>query len=217
LALTHLPIKRIAAIQTKHLFFLLLSHHSDIHQHIQSMTATNPTTQCFTCKNEPGIFTCEGCSQRFGRDCLPKHLDKLDTDLEQLKNDHDQFRETLNRQKQNPNEYSIIKDSIIKEIDQWEEDSINKIKHTANECREQVINHINNEYFIEIEKKLNDIAKQLEAIRGKNQFNEINLNRLTENLNKLKEELANPSSIKIQQDSLALVQKISIVIGKFLI
>jgi hypothetical protein len=175
------------------------------------MATSNTRTQCFTCKNETRTFNCEGCSNNFCPDCIPKHLQELDIGLEQIKNDHDQFREKLNGQKKNPNEHSIIK-----QIDQWGKDSISKIKQAANECREKVINHTNNKYFIEIEKKLNDIAKELE-IRGKNQFNEIDLNHLTENLNKLKTELTKPSNIKIQQDSSPLVQKISIVIGKLII
>jgi hypothetical protein len=176
------------------------------------MATANTRTQCFTCENETRTFNCEGCSNNFCRVCLPKHLQELDEGLERIEYDHDQFRAELTNQKKNPNEHSIIK-----EIDQWEKDSISKIKQAARECKDKLISLINNEYFIEIEKKLTDIAEELEKIRRKNQFNEIDLNHLTRNLNKLKTELTKPSKIKIQQDSSPLVQKISIVIRKFVI
>jgi DNA repair exonuclease SbcCD ATPase subunit len=176
------------------------------------MATPNAKAQCFNCKKETRTFNCDGCSKNFCRICLPEHLQELDIGLEQLENDHDQFRGRLDNQKKNLNECSPIK-----EIDQWEKESINKIIQTAKECREIVINRTNNKYFIEIEKKLNDIAKELEEFRRKHQFNEIDLKHLTQKLNKLKEEFTNLSNIKIQQDSSALVQKISIVIGKFVI
>jgi chromosome segregation ATPase len=176
------------------------------------MATANTRTQCFTCKKQTRTFICEGCSKNFCRDDLTKHLQELDIELGEIETDHDQFRQKLNGQKMNPNEHSLIK-----EVDQWEKDSINKIKQTAKECKEKIINHTNNKYFIEIEKKLNDIAKELKTIRQENQFNEIDLNQLKQKLNKLKEELKKPSTIKIQQDSSPLVQKISIVIGKFVI
>jgi Mg2+ and Co2+ transporter CorA len=175
------------------------------------MATENIKTQCHTCK-DTRTFNCAGCSKNFCRVCLPKHLQELDTFLEQIETDHDEFREKLIDQKKNPNE-----PSIIKEIDQWEKVSINKIKQTAEECREKVINHTNNKYLIDIEEQLNDIATKLKQIRQKSQFNETDLNRLKQNLNELNEELKKPSNIKLQQDPSPLIHKISIVTGKFII
>jgi formyltetrahydrofolate synthetase len=176
------------------------------------MAEANASTQCFTCNKQTRLFLCEGCSKKFCREDLTKRLQEFDIVLDQIENDHDQFREKLNRQKMNPNEHSLIK-----EINQWETDSINKIKQTAKECKEKIINHTNNKYFIEIEKKINDIAKNLKKIRRDTQFNEIDLNQLKDKLNELQQELEKPPNIKIQQVTSPLVQKISIVIGKFVI
>jgi chromosome segregation ATPase len=176
------------------------------------MADINASTQCFTCNKQTRLFLCEGCSKKFCREDLTKRLQELDIVLGQIENDHDQFREKLNRQKMNPNEHSLIK-----EINQWETDSINKIKQTAKECKEKIINHTNNKYLIEIEKKINDIAKNLKKIRRDTQFNEIDLNQLKDKLNELQQELEKPPNIKIQQVTSPLVQKISIVIGKFVI
>jgi chromosome segregation ATPase len=153
------------------------------------MATENIKTQCHTCK-DTRTFNCAGCSKNFCRVCLPKHLQELDTFLEQIETDHDEFREKV---------------------------SINKIKQTAEECREKVINHTNNKYLIDIEEQLNDIATKLKQIRQKSQFNETDLNRLKQNLNELNEELKKPSNIKLQQDPSPLIHKISIVTGKFII
>ena len=175
------------------------------------MATGNVKTQCFTCTNTR-TFSCEGCSNNYCRLCLPKHLQELDTDLEQIELDHNQFREKLDRQKRNPSEHALIN-----EIDQWEQGSINKIRQAAKEYKDKIVHFTNNKYFVEIEKKLNDIATKLKGIRQQSEFNEIDLNQLKQNLNQLKQELEKPSTIKIRQDASSLVQKMSIVLGKFIL
>ncbi len=58
-------------------------------------------------------------------------------------------------------------------------------------------------FLIEIENKLNNIAKELKRIREENEFNEIDLERFRQKLNKLKEELDQPTNISIEQQSSA--------------
>jgi outer membrane murein-binding lipoprotein Lpp len=169
------------------------------------MAAANAKIQCFSCCKETRTFICAGCSQHFCRDDLTKHLQKLREDLDKIENEHDQFRQKFNDQKEDPKKHLLIQ-----KVDQWEKDSIKKIKQTAEECRKRLINYTNI-FIIEIEKKLNDLAKEIIQIRQENQFNEIDLDQFKEKLNKLKEELDKPSNVSIEQQSSAFIKKIFVI------
>ncbi len=130
----------------------------------------------------------------------------LSQDLDEIENDHDLFREKINQQKNDPKTHLLIE-----KINQWEKDSITKIEQTAMECRESLMNYTKR-VLIEIEDKLNNIARELNQIRQENEFNEIDLDRFRLKLNKLKEEFDQPRDISIKQQSSEFINKILIVI-----
>ena len=66
-------------------------------------------------------YLCDGCSQRFCRKDLDEHENNLGEQLEQIGNNHDQLRQNLDQQKTNP-----TKHPFIKQINQWEKDSIDQ-------------------------------------------------------------------------------------------
>ena len=90
------------------------------------MATANKRSECFSCRQETRTFFCERCSQNYCFDDLTKHLQDLHRELEELGNEHDQFRQMINDEKDNFNEYSFIK-----QIKQWEDESINRIKQMA--------------------------------------------------------------------------------------
>jgi chromosome segregation ATPase len=107
---------------------------------------------------------------------------------------------------------------LIQKVDKWEGESINKIKQTAQQCRKRLINYTN-KFLIEIENKLNGVARELKRIRQENEFNEMDLDQLKEKLTKLKEELDRPPNVSIEQESSTFINKIFVIIpfdkGKF--
>ncbi|CAF1218589.1 unnamed protein product [Adineta steineri] len=171
------------------------------------MKKTNKT-QCFTCHRENNTYTCEGCSNRFCVIHLTEHQQLLNEHLHNIIDDYNEFKERINQQKQTP-----LNHSLIKKIDQWERNSIEKVKQKAQECREVIIELlqtcINN-----IEMKFNDLNKQIQQLQKENDFNEIQLNHLKNQLTKITEELNSPSDISIEQDSQAFINKISIILEK---
>ncbi|CAF1024196.1 unnamed protein product [Adineta steineri] len=131
----------------------------------------------------------------------------LKEELDHIINDYDQFKQRLNEQKQNPQ--ILQSNSLLKQINQWEIDSIEIIQQRAQNCREIVIK--TSETFIyDIETKFNDLCEQIKQIQKENEFNEINLNYLTNELIDITQELNNPSNISIQQDSESFINEISI-------
>jgi hypothetical protein len=170
------------------------------------MATSNAKSQCFSCKKVTRTFNCDGCSQKFCFDCLTKHLQELKRDLNGIENDHDQFKQKLNDQKKDTK-----KRSLIQQVDQWEEDSINKIKQTAQQSRQRLINY-RNKFISNIENQLNDLTKQIKLFNQENQFNEIDLDELKEKLRILKEELDKPPNVSIQQQPSTFINKIFVIL-----
>jgi DNA polymerase III gamma/tau subunit len=99
-------------------------------------------TPCTTCSNKAaGIYRCEGCSNVFCRKHLNDHRDLLSHQLDEIVFEHDILHQTIveNQKKQN-NQHPILK-----EIDQWEINSIVKIQQMAEEARQQVKNSTNSQ------------------------------------------------------------------------
>jgi chromosome segregation ATPase len=173
------------------------------------MATANLNTQCSICKHEIRTFLCNGCSTNFCKTHLPEHLESLNEQLHYIQNDYNQFRQFIIDFKKNSEKYPLIK-----QIDQWENDSIIKIKQKAKECRDELINYtiptIN-----QIEIKLNNLSEQLITNQKKNDFNEIHLNKLKEKLEKLKKELNQPKNVSIEQQSNSFINLIFIRFSKF--
>jgi chromosome segregation ATPase len=174
------------------------------------MATANLNTQCSICKEETSTFICRGCSQDFCFDHLQEHRQLLNAQLHHIQNDFNQFRQKIIDLKSNPQKHPLMK-----QIDQWEKDSIDKIKQRAKECQEKLINYTN-KIVNQIEIKLDDPNEQLKPIQKKNEYNENDLKRFKEKLNKLKKELNQSENILIKQQLNSFINQIFIKCGKFL-
>ncbi|CAF1134327.1 unnamed protein product [Adineta steineri] len=169
------------------------------------MAMANNKTQCFKCNKEKITYPCEGCSQRFCFTDLTEHKQILNEELNHIINNYDEFKQRINEQKQNPQNHLLIK-----QINQWERSSIGKIQQKAQECRKLVIE--SSQVFInEIEIKFNYLSEQIKQIHKENEFNEINLSYLTNQLKTITEELNDPTKISIEQNSQSFINEISII------
>ena len=136
--------------------------------------------KCSICEEDQVTYLCGGCSKYFCFDHLTEHHEILNTQLQQIQDDYNQFRQTLIDQRKDPQKHPLIL-----EINRWEEDSINKIKQTAQLFRETVTNYTN-KIIPQIEMTLNDPKEQPISIDTKKKFNEIHLDQFTKKLLKLK-------------------------------
>ncbi len=161
-------------------------------------------THCVTCGKEKVTYTCGGCSKEFCFDHLADHRQVLGKQLDEIEDKRNLFRQTLSEQTTNPQKHSLIQ-----QINRWEQESINKIRQTADETR-QLLDRHTIELVNEIEIKLVELTKQLKTTREENDFNELHLNQLKEKLKQLEEQLNKPSNILIRQESSSFVGKISV-------
>ena len=164
--------------------------------------------RCAKCgKEKNAVVRCEGCSKLFCFDDLPHHRQELSEQLYVMENSRDTFRQTLNDKTNNPNRHSCIK-----QIDQWESDSIRKIRQTAEQCRQSVAQQTAG-HFQQIEVDLKQLTNELKNMRQENDFNEHNLRQMEQSLAKLAAKLDKPSNISIQQTSTSYISQISVVVS----
>ncbi|CAF0895433.1 unnamed protein product [Adineta steineri] len=168
-------------------------------------------SRCITCDKEKRAVRCEGCLQLFCYDHLTDHRLELNKQLDHIELHRDRFRQTLNEQANHPQIHILIK-----QIEQWEEESIKTIQQTATDCRQLLIQHTTKN-IQQIETSLSKLSDQLRKIRQENDFNEIDLNQFNQKLKQLSDELNKPSSMSIQQEAVPLIHKISVILssGKF--
>ncbi|CAF3778827.1 unnamed protein product [Adineta steineri] len=168
----------------------------------------NNKTQCFTCNKEKITYRCRGCLKEFCLMDLTEHQQRLKDELNCIINDYDEFKERINEQKLSPQNHSLRE-----QINLWEKESIKKIQHKAQECRENLIK--SSQICInDIEMKYKDLNEQIKQIRKENVFNEISFDYLRNQLMKMTQELNNLSNMSIQQDSKSFINEISIIFSK---
>ncbi|CAF3765008.1 unnamed protein product [Adineta steineri] len=170
-----------------------------------NMAMTNNKTHCFTCNKDKITYPCEGCLKSFCLMDLTKHRQILNEELHHIINDYNQFKQRFSEQKPKPHDLSLIN-----QINQWEIDSIIKIQQKARDCREIVIKS-SQTCINDIEKKFNDLSEQIKQLQRENEFNEINLNYLRNELIQIREELNNPPKTSIIQDFQLFINDVPII------
>ncbi|CAF0827552.1 unnamed protein product [Adineta steineri] len=174
------------------------------------MAMVNNKTQCFKCNREKITYPCKGCSKEFCFTDLSEHKQILNEELHHITNGYNEFKQTINERKQNPQNHSLIE-----QINQWERNSIGKIIQKAQEYREILIK-LSETCINDTEMKFNDLSDQIKEIQKENEFNEINLNYLRNELTEITEELNNPLKISIKEDSQSFINEISIISSKIM-
>ncbi|CAF1171789.1 unnamed protein product [Adineta steineri] len=163
---------------------------------------------CFKCDEEKITYNCEGCAKKFCLMDLNEHRQVLTSELHQITNEYNEFKQRINEQKRNPHNHSLIN-----QINQWEIESIEIIHQKAQEYREILIK--SSETCInDIEMKFKNLNEQIKQIHQENEFNEIDLNYLRNQLIEITEELNNPLKIPIKEDLQSFIDAIPIISSK---
>ncbi len=168
------------------------------------MATSNTTVMCSACNKNRAGYACRGCSKDFCLEDLIKHNQLIGEQYDIFQNECDQFRQTLIDQKEKPTD-----NSLIQQINQWEQESIKMIKTTAKECRETLMKHAKTS-INDIETRLNQLFNQIRQVHHEGEFNEVELDQFKIQLKKMVDELNRPSNITIREDSASFIRKISL-------
>lgn len=159
---------------------------------------------CIICNKGKGTFKCEGCSKIFCPKHSIDHRNDLSKQLDEIEVTHDLAYKTLIQQTQNLRQHLLIQ-----KVDQWEYQSIEKIRQMADQARNDLLRGIT-EQTNDIKKKLQDLSDELRQGREDNDYLEGDLKHWLQKLEELKLELLNPVNIAIHEDSTPLVTKIHV-------
>jgi sulfur relay (sulfurtransferase) DsrC/TusE family protein len=174
--------------------------------------ATAPgRTLCVTCGKERATSKCGGCLQDFCYNDFEQHRQELSKQLDEVEVNCDLCRLTFTEQTTD-----LQKHPLIQEINDWEGDSISKIRQAADEARQLIFEHTN-KHLTDIEVQLNKLTIQLRQCRRENDFFETDLNQWKNELQQLTRELAKLTNIKLRREYTPYLTKIyaDISCGKY--
>jgi hypothetical protein len=168
------------------------------------MATKSGKIRCIICSKEKATMRCAGCFEEYCYNHMGDHRQQLNKQLDEIEINRDLFRQSLTQHIEQPNSQTLIQ-----QIDEWEQKSIKTIQQIAEESRQIVLKHTN-EYHQQLEIKLNKLTNELRESRHENDFNEINLRQFQDELDILTAELIKPSNISLQEDRISFINKISV-------
>ncbi|CAF1175080.1 unnamed protein product [Rotaria sordida] len=154
---------------------------------------------------------CAGCLQEFCYNHSSDHRQELNKQFDKVEVSRNLFRQKLTQQTIDPQKHPLIQ-----QINDWERQSIKKIRQTAEEARQILLQHTIG-HITKIEIDLNKLTNQLKQSREKNDFYETELHHWNEELKQLEKELNKPSNIHLREDSRLLINKISVDVRSVLL
>ncbi|CAM4882634.1 unnamed protein product [Rotaria socialis] len=175
-----------------------------INTHIKKYAFLHRLSQKYTYQQKCDLHQCGGCSEKFCWQDLPKHHQEHVLELEKIGTDCDAFQQKVNEQQQDLNHRPLIQ-----QVNEWERDSIMKIKQRAEDCRQRLIKSADDN-IIKMKMKLNQFIADLRKMRDDDDFNEIHLNRLRLLLEELKKKREKPLNVSILEEPTSFINKISI-------
>ncbi|CAF4022173.1 unnamed protein product [Rotaria sordida] len=146
------------------------------------MASSSSKKLCSTgdgCK-QVAITTCDGCSQAFCFKHFTEHRNLLNDELNKIICEHDDLKNSLTQQTNNP-----ICHPLITQVNEWETQSILKIQQRAKELRQELSELTKNDTN-NLSQKLQHLAKQINECREHGDFLETDLYRWKETLDDLK-------------------------------
>ena len=160
------------------------------------MTSSNSQkVLCATCNKASGMFICRGCDQNFCTRHVGEHRQELGRQMDELTVDHDRFRQNLSEHMKD-----VQLHPLMKQIDQWEQESIEKIRRSADKTR-QDLRKIIDEHLNQLLERLAKVAEELRKAREDEEYFETDLKQWIEKLDQLKKDFTQPPNIELDQNN----------------
>ncbi|CAF0939718.1 unnamed protein product [Rotaria sordida] len=155
------------------------------------MASTLLKKSCVQCCKGGGVTTCDGCQQSFCIKHIIEHRQELAIQLDNVGQDHDLFRRDLMQEN--------LAHSLFIRIDEWEQESINKIQITAAIARSD-LQHVIDQTKSELKISIDKITNEMQSCRELDDFTEIDLLRWTQELKELRKLLETKMSMQFVED-----------------
>jgi Asp-tRNA(Asn)/Glu-tRNA(Gln) amidotransferase C subunit len=149
---------------------------------------------CSKC-DKAGVLSCHGCKKDFCYVHVTKHREELNKQMELIITKRDQLQEIIVEHKAKPDCHPLIE-----QIDQWEQQSIIKIRQTAHETRRKLFNLLEI-CRTEVTDTLSHFTQELNRARKDDDYVETDLKEWISKLKQLKKDLFAAQKIRFGQDN----------------
>jgi DNA repair exonuclease SbcCD ATPase subunit len=138
---------------------------------------------CSVCLQGAGTFYCPGCKAYFCDDDFRNHREMLVHGLDEL-------QEKINKASSQKHSGS----SLLSQIDAWQKDTIQKVKQTAQQARQQVSKILNSKQK-EITRQFRTVSQELKQFKQTKGVLEQDLSRLKNQIEQLHKDLEKLSQL----------------------
>lgn len=190
------------------LVFPFIFYHASIHPIDKYMAMIANKFCCIPdCKKKPSL-TCLGCPNLFYcTQHYKQHRDNLNFELQVLTDKCNRFQEDVEFKMENSEIHPLMNN-----VDEWEKRSINKIRQVAQETRDALLRNANN-FIPQVKSQLEKLRIGLDQDLDDCEFVDTDIKHWTEELERLKLLVKNPSNLSIREVPTEFITKISLEIG----
>lgn len=147
---------------------------------------------CAKCDKAGGIAMCNGCQRSFCIKHFVEHRQELSQQMDEIAQSHDLLRQGVN---------SVSNaDSLVKQIDLWEKESIEKIQAHARKIRHALF-PLFEQRQNELKLSLNKLTNELRTCRESDDFTELDMNRWMRELARLRRMTEDSIQINIEREN----------------
>lgn len=152
---------------------------------------TSSARLCVICNKAVGLYDCRECQRTFCKKHVAEHNLELAKQMDEIVYNHDLLQQQLSEQTAASSQHPLII-----EINNWERESIDKIKDLAEKIRREL-----DQLLIEnkklIKKELEETSIELKTHKETDDYSEKDLTKWTQALEMLKKQLSTSSNIKL--------------------
>lgn len=165
---------------------------------------------CSICGKVPSLSYCVGCKRVFCTDHAEQHRLELSALLDKIIHDHGQCKQTIIQYTEESNSHPLIK-----QINEWEIQSIEKIHQVAIDARKQVVNAFG-QFASNAITTIKNLTDELTKAQDENNFIETDIRQWMDTLVQIKKELDKPPTINIQKgtNDISFISKIIVNVSE---
>ena len=165
---------------------------------------------CSVCAKVPSLSFCVGCQRVFCLDHAEQHRLDLSSLLDKIILEHGQCKQTIIQYTEESNSHPLMK-----QINEWEIQSIEKIHQAAIDARKQVLKAFE-QFASHAITTIKNLTEELTKAQNDDNFIENDLKNWMDTLVKLKKELDKPPTINIRKagNDIPFISKIIINVSE---
>ncbi|CAF0781858.1 unnamed protein product [Adineta steineri] len=150
---------------------------------------------CSVCIKLAGVFLCHGCEKNFCQLHASEHREHLQKSMNVIYHNYDSVKQNIKGQTTEQYQHSLMV-----QVNQWEQESIEKIRQYAQETRQELTITVR-QRSDNLKEKLEQLKQELDKARQTGGFYENDLKEWTEKLNEIRRTFAGQQTININEAS----------------